>query len=166
MSPPRLLKGKRFEQKPKPVRPSPDFQDNCGVKYNLQLRTQLNEIIDCIANGQPIPGEYYKSNLDAHGDRMLREIGVKHLHLGGQGSDVIVYMAEFDTWVELIEINTHVHLESEPRGKELKGIFRIAAAAAVGAAAGATGETVIRKRRKRRRKRRHSEAGLTTKERP
>jgi len=149
----KLLKGKRFEQKPKPVKPSPHFQDHCGVKYNLQQRTQLYEIIDCIENGQPIPAEYYKSNLDAHGDRMLREIGVKHLHLGGQGSDVIVYMAEFDTWVELIEINTHVHLESEPRGKELKGIFTIAAAAAAGAAAGAAGETLVRKRRKRRRKR-------------
>ena len=161
----KLLKGKRFEQKPKPVRKSPDFQDRCGVEHNAQLKLQLYELIDAIEAGKPVPAEYYRSNLDEHGDRMLREIGVKHMHLGGQGSDVIVYMAEFETWVELIEINTHVHLESEPRGKELKGIFRVAAAAAAGAAAGAAGETLVRKRRKRRRRRR-STGELPTKGRP
>lgn len=161
----KLLKGKRFEQKPKPVRPSPDFQDRCGVEHNARLKLQLYELIDAIEAGIPVPAEYYKSNLDEHGDRMLLEIGVKHLHLGGQGSDVIVYLAEFETWVELLEINTHVHLESEPRGKELKGIFRVAAAAAAGAAAGAAGETLVRKRRRRPRKRRNN-GGVTTKEHP
>jgi hypothetical protein len=90
--------------------------------------------------------------VDRHGDRLLDELGVKHLHLGGRGSDIIVYLEEFDAWVELLEINTHVHLESEPRGKDLKGLFRVAAAATVGAAAGAAAETVIRKRRRRRRR--------------
>ena len=147
-----LLKGKRFEQKPKPVRKAPDFQDYCGVGYNLQRRNQLYEVIDCIESGQPIPPEYYKSNLDAHGDRLLRELGVKHLHLDGPGSDVVVYMAEFEDWVELIEINGHVHLETEPRGKDLKGQFL---AAALGAAAGAAmGAAVGKSARKAKRKKR------------
>ncbi len=138
MKPPKLLRGKRFEQKPKVVKQSPQFDDYCGVKYNAKLRQQLYEIIDCIENGQLIPEEYYQSQIDKQGDRLLRELGIKHLHLDGQGSDIIAYFAEFGNWVELVEINTHVHLESEPRGKELKGIFRAAVGAVlVGAAVGA-----------------------------
>ena len=153
MKPLKLLKGKRFEQKPKPVKPAPDFQDYCGVSSNARVRWQLYEIIDAIEAGNPVPTEYYKSNLDAHGDRMLSEIGVKHLHIGGQGSDIIVYMAEFEDWVELLEINTHVHLESEPRGDALTGAFRGAVAGAVvGAAVGAVAGEKKRRRRRRRRK--------------
>lgn len=126
MKPQRLLKGKRFEQKPKRVVPSPHFADHCGVKHNARLKLQLNEIIDCIHNGWPIDERFYQGQIDRQGDRLLREVGVKHLHLGGQGSDIIVYLAEFEDWVELLEINTHVHLEDEPRGKDLKGRFRAA----------------------------------------
>lgn len=90
---------------------------------DARLLTQFNEIVDCITNGWPVPGEYYRSQIDDQGDRLLGELGVKHLHLGGQGSDVILYVAEFPDWVELLEINGHVHLESEPRGRDLKGRF-------------------------------------------
>lgn len=130
MNPPTPLKGKRFEQKPKRVIKADDFADNCGVMHDARLRWQLNDIIDSITNGFRVREEYYARGIDARGDRLLRELGVKHLHLGGPGSDIIVYMAEFDTWVELLEINTHVHLETEPRGKDLKGRFRGAVEAA------------------------------------
>lgn len=102
--------------------------------HHARLQGELNEILDCIHNGWPIPDRYYPRDVDRHGDRLLNELGVKHLHLDGRGSDIIVYLAEFDTWVELLEINTHVHLESEPRGKELKGRFRSAAVAGAAAA--------------------------------
>lgn len=161
------LKGsRRFEQKPKRVTKADDFCDECGVQYNARLQLELNEALDCIHNGWEIPDHFYPRDVDKYGDRLLNELGVKHLHLGGQGSDVIVYMAEFDSWVELLEINTHVHLETEPRGKELKSAVRLAAAAVIGAAAGAAGETVIRKRRRRRRKRRGAKTEITPKERP
>jgi hypothetical protein len=153
LPPPEPLKGsRRFEQKPKRVIKADDFSDQCGVEHDARLLIELNEILDCIHNGWEIPDRYYPRDVDRHGDRLLDELGVKHLHLGGRGSDIIVYLAEFDAWVELLEINTHVHLESEPRGKDLKGLFRVAAAATVGAAAGAAAETVIRKRRRRRRR--------------
>lgn len=118
------LKGKRFEQKAKPILKAPDFADHCGVMSDARLRAQLHLLFDCIENGFSVPEDYYSAQIDKHGDRLLSELGIKHLHLSGPGSDVIVYMAEFDTWVELLEINTHVHLESEPRGKGLKGRFR------------------------------------------
>lgn len=66
---------------------------------------------------------------------------MKHLHLGGQGSDVIVYMAEFETWVELLSIDTHVHLESDPRGKDLRGRFRSAIESSVKMVRQATSRT-------------------------
>lgn len=120
----KLLRGKRFEQKPKRVVKSPQFRDYCGVESDVRLLLDFNEVLDCLHNGEEIPDRFYKLNVDRHGDRLLNEIGVKHLHLGGQGSDVIVYFAEFDRAVELIEINGHIHLESEPRGAALRGYFR------------------------------------------
>lgn len=96
---------------------------------DARLRWQFNHLMDCITNGFTIPEECYSSQIDKQGDRLLSELGVKHLHLSGPGSDIIVYLAEFDTWVELLEINTHVHLESEPRGKGLRGRFRDAVGA-------------------------------------
>ena len=143
-SPP--LKGKRFEQKPKVIVKAPDFGDHCGVMHDARLRVQLNFLLDCISNGFQIPEEYYSDRIDKQGDRLLSELGVKHLHLSGPGSDIIVYMAEFENWVELIEINTHVHLESEPRGAGLKGAFRGALAKAVKA---------VKPKKKKPRRRRH-----------
>lgn len=155
MKPLKLLKGKRFEQKPKRVVQAPDFHDYCGVKHHARLMTEFHELLDCIHNGWPISDEFYQRQIDLQGDRLLQQLGVKHLHLGGQGSDVIVYMAEFEDWVELIEINTHVHLESEPRGRDLKGAFRVAGAAAAGAVVGTAvaGATSSKRRRRRPRKR-------------
>lgn len=152
MAPHKLLKGKRFEQKPKIVRKAPDFHDHCGVRSHARLTGELHEILDCLHNGWPIPPEFYPGRIDTQGDRLLRELGVKHLHLDGPGSDIIVYMAEFEDWIELLEINTHVHLESEPRGKELKGAFRAAAAATAAAGALAATQALRRKRRRGKRK--------------
>ena len=154
MKSPKLLKGKRFEQKPKIVRQAPDYRDHCGVHYHARLKNELHEILDCLHNGWAIPERYYPGGIDARGDRLLSEIGVKHLHLDGQGSDIIVYLAEFEDWVELIEINTHVHLESEPRGESLTGRFRVATAvvASAGAAVGAAVAGKVGHKRRRRKK--------------
>lgn len=89
----------------------------------------------------------YKCDIDLRGDRMLR---FQARHLCGQRSDTIVNMTEFESWAELIVINTHVQLESEPRGVDLKGLFSIAVHKAVEAA---TPKKMRNTRRPRSRKR-------------
>jgi hypothetical protein len=54
---------------------------------------------------------------------LLEETGVKHLHLGGRGSETVVYLVELADRVIMLRISGHAYLEDEPRGSLLMRIF-------------------------------------------
>lgn len=91
--------------------------------YDARLLTEFNDIVDHLANGWEIPDRYLPLGIGIRRDRLLDELGVKHLHLKSRGSDILLYLVEYPDRVELLEINTHVHLEDEPRGHLLGRLF-------------------------------------------
>jgi hypothetical protein len=42
-----------------------------------------------------------------------------HLHLGGNHSDVLVFLIQYANKVVLLETNTHVHFRTQPAGKNI-----------------------------------------------
>lgn len=80
------------------------------------MSLQLNELVDCIHNGHTVSDEYYRLQVGRDKDLLLEEAGVKHLHLGGRASDVIVYLIEKEERVIVLRISDHRYLEDEPRG--------------------------------------------------
>lgn len=55
-----------------------------------------------------MPDEFYSATA-GHPDRdpLLRDYGVMHLHLGGKGSDTLLFLMQFADKVVLLETNTH-----------------------------------------------------------
>ncbi len=84
---------------------------------------QFNELMDCIANGWPVPDEFYRLEVDQNRDLLLERTGVKHLHLGGRGSDILVYLVELEDRVIMLRISGHAYLQDNPRGSLLQKIF-------------------------------------------
>jgi hypothetical protein len=80
-------------------------------------------LADCIENGWPVPDEYYRFDVDKNRDSLLRATGVKHLHLDGRGSDIIVYLVELPDKVIALLIANHQYLEDNPRGSLLRRLF-------------------------------------------
>jgi hypothetical protein len=78
---------------------------------------------DFITNGHEVADEFYRLDLGKNRDRLLHELGVKHLHLGGRGSSNLVYLVELDDRVIVLLIGDHAYLEDEPRGSLLRKIF-------------------------------------------
>lgn len=89
------------------------------------MRTQFHELADHIENGWPLPNDFYRLDVDENRDRLLHAIGVKHLHLDGRASDILVYLLEFTDSVIALLIANHAYLEDEPRGNLLRDLFRI-----------------------------------------
>ncbi len=80
---------------------------------------------------------------------MLADQGIMHLHLGGRGSDVLVFLIQYADRVVLLETNTHVHFRTQPAGKNIVALTQswlrtleneMAAAAALAAAAATEAE--------------------------
>ena len=74
-------------------------------------------------NGWPVPDEFYRIDIDENKDRLLVATGVKHLHLNGRGSEIVVYLVELDEKVVVLLIDDHKFLEDEPRGYMIKRLF-------------------------------------------
>lgn len=79
----------------------------------------LATILSCIQNGLELDDRYYRRGLGATTDTLLAKHGVMHLHLGGQGSNCILYLIQYSDHVLLIEVSGHGYLDSVPEGKGL-----------------------------------------------
>ena len=112
-----------MEVKAKPFKLHVDFDDRIGALADARLRGQFDDLADFIENGVSVPDEFYRQEVDENTDRLLRAIGVKHLHLNGRTSDIIVYLVEFADQVVALLIANHAFLEDEPRGNLLKTLF-------------------------------------------
>ncbi|WP_156367681.1 hypothetical protein [Brevundimonas sp. Leaf363] len=99
----------RIQLKPKPVTTWAGWFDTAGVSADPKLRNDLLDLIDLITEGKPIPNRYYRSS--AGRDRLLEEEGIMHLHLGHAGSNVIIYLLQFEDEVLLLAAGTHAELQ-------------------------------------------------------
>ncbi|MGJ3629286.1 hypothetical protein AB5I41_24940 [Sphingomonas sp. MMS24-JH45] len=82
----------------------------------------MSDFVDftmCIANGNPLPRQLYRKGLDVTTDFSAQKTGVKHIHLGGQNSDVLVFLVEFPDEVAMLEINTHRRFDRDRVGELL-----------------------------------------------
>ena len=47
-----------------------------------------------------------------------------HPHLGGEGSDILVFPIQYRDRVLLLETNTHVHFRTQPAGKNILALHQ------------------------------------------
>lgn len=127
-----------------------------------RLRDELNDIIDRLSRGEPLPRRYYRAGINATPDQLLQRTGIKHLHLGGQDSDVLLYAVEYPDQVVLLQINTHIHFRSKPVGRLLESLFGLhlskTDAAVLAAGATAIASTLAKSRKRWRKKQRPPES--------
>ena len=112
------LRTERIAAKPKHI-DQYNFADELGVCADVRLRGEFDDLLDHISNGWEIPDHFYRADIGKNKDRLLEETGIKHLHLNGSGSDIIVYLIELEDRVILLRISGHAYLEDEPRGSGL-----------------------------------------------
>ena len=108
----------RIEAKPKPVY-AEQFEDFAAVRKRLDLRAELDEIIESIERGDGVPEPHYRAGIDRDQDGLLADHGIMHLHLGGKASDILVFLIQYEDRVVLLETNTHVHFRTQPPGKNI-----------------------------------------------
>lgn len=105
------------------MRSSPKFKDySRRVVAGSQYEDDLNDIIDKIGGGYALPDRYYRAGIDRDEDRLLDEQGIMHLHLGGRDSDVLLFLVQYEDRVVLLEINSHKHFTTEPKGTLLRAL--------------------------------------------
>lgn len=86
------------------------------------LENDLNEIIDRIGAGRAIPERFYRAGIDRDPDELLDTLGIMHLHLGNRGSDELLFLVQYSERVVLLEINSHKHFATEPKGTLLAAL--------------------------------------------
>jgi hypothetical protein len=99
------------------------FEDQIGVLRHARFRRQFDDLADHIVNGWDVPDDFYRVDVDQNIDRLLQATGVKHLHLDGRTSDILVYLVELADQVIVLLIANHAYLQDRPRGKTLREIF-------------------------------------------
>lgn len=105
----------RIEAKSKHVEEDRAF----GIHISLTER-ELADLVDIrtrIAAGTALPSKYYRRS--KVGDRLLKTQNIMHLHLGGQGSDALLYLIQYPYHVLFLSVDTHVHLDDIPPGKKI-----------------------------------------------
>lgn len=122
---PERLRCERFEPRPKEVIRGATYNDHTrSVASNPRLLDDLEKIADCIEEGRPLERRFYRSGLDIDDDPLLEQEGIKHLHLENMGSDVLLFVVEYRDRVVFLEVNTHKHFKTEPKGSVLLSLHR------------------------------------------
>lgn len=116
---PTALRGSYFEARPKHVRMLQTFRDYTGKLKDPRCLMDLTEVVTRISSGRRLPDEFYRAYIETTTDFLLQVTGVKHLHLGGQNSDVLLFAVEFPTEVALLELNGHRRFDRKRVGELL-----------------------------------------------
>lgn len=99
---------------------SPGFCDRSGlVRPDSKAADDLATIIHLLGEGSPIPERFYRNFVGDGKDQLLIDLGIKHLHLGGSTSDILLFLVEYEDKVLLLEINNHKAFSEEPVGTTL-----------------------------------------------
>lgn len=102
--------------------------DYVGIdKLESRFSTDLKTLRRCVLEGRPLPPGFYRQGKGQDEDRALKEYGVMHLHLGGQKSDVLVFLMQFPDDVVALEINNHGPFSDHPPGRGVDARWRVAA---------------------------------------
>ena len=117
---PRGLRAPKIAAVRKAIRYADAFQDYTGKADQDRYASDLEELLHRIGEGFALPDRFYRAGFDKGGDELLEIEGVKHLHLGGRNSDVLVYLVEYEHVVQLLEINDHKAFSSKPIGHLLR----------------------------------------------
>ncbi|WP_144880195.1 hypothetical protein [Gluconacetobacter diazotrophicus] len=88
----------------------------------------LNKLRRLINSGGDI-SQYYRQS--ARLDILLKKKQVLHLHLGGPGSDTLLYLIQYPQHVLFLCVDSHIHLEDTPPGKRFLIIGRKEAEASI-----------------------------------
>jgi len=116
--PARRLRLRRIEKKPKKVFTS-RWTDYAGIKENPALLDEFDDIVESIERGDGVPEAHYRTGIDVDSDDLLAQRGIMHLHLGGQNSDVLIFLIQYADRVVLLETNTHIRFRTQPAGKNI-----------------------------------------------
>lgn len=115
------LRQRRIEKKPKAVEKAASF--STALIDGDDARTdELIDIIESIERGDGVPEAYYRKDIDTDRDRFLDRYGVIHLHLEHKGSDLLVYLVQYDDRVVLVALGGHDDLSINPPGRVLKAL--------------------------------------------
>lgn len=99
---------------------APSFIDWTNTIFSVdELEAEFNEIVDCLLEGKLVPEKYYRHRVEHSPDALLASDGIKHLHLGGRDSEIILFLVEYEDRVVLLEANDHRHFASKPKGSLL-----------------------------------------------
>lgn len=81
---------------------------NRGIERESQAEEDFFAVIDAIGAGNLVPERCYRHGIDRNHprDELLEDRGIKHLHLGGANSDIILYLVEYEEFVLFLEIGT------------------------------------------------------------
>ncbi len=121
----RRLRCERFECKRKEVILAPTYKDHTrSVERDERLIDDLEQITDHLERGRTLPRRFYRSGLDIDTDPLLEQEGIKHLHLGDMGSDTLLFAVEYADRVVFLEVNTHKHFNTEPKGSVLLSLHQ------------------------------------------
>lgn len=103
-----------IEPRPKQVVEDENFY--IGKLLTQRQIEELDRIRGLIAVGGDL-GPYYRRSKTF--DELLRRQRIMHLHLGGPGSDAILYLIRYPEHVLFLCIDGHVHLDDVPPGKRI-----------------------------------------------
>lgn len=97
------------------------FSKHRNIRPDLtaEEKNDLFDLQTAIEAGQELPDRFYRKGLGQRGDELLVKHGVMHLHLGGQDSDTIVYLMQFESHVLILDVSDHRYLDETPPGKSL-----------------------------------------------
>jgi len=113
------LRGPRFQSRSKEVLHLEPFVDHTRILKTEPYASDYLKFIRSIANGLPLQYGFYRREIDTSPDELLERHGIKHVHLGGAGSDVLLFAAEYEDVVILLEVNDHKHFNTDPIGSVL-----------------------------------------------
>jgi len=108
------LEHPRIEPKPKTVMRDDEFV--LAIDLSERQQRDYATIVGLIQVGGDL-APYYRRSQTA--DRLLKTRQVLHLHLGGPGSDAILYAIQYPEHVLLVRVDSHIHLNDLPPGKRL-----------------------------------------------
>lgn len=106
----------RIEPKPKRILEVDGFEPEIDLTKAQVL--DLIQIRNRITNGLDLE-EFYRAGIDSNPHPLLTDHEVMHLHLGGKGSDALLYLVQYPNHVVFVTIDTHVHVNDVPPGKKL-----------------------------------------------
>lgn len=128
---PDRIRTPRFAQgKLRRVERGGSFSDHTSLKvltpgtpfYDEAMADEFDDLIERLAAGDLLPERCYRNGIDRDSDELLDSYGIKHLHLGGSDSDVLVFVVEYEGLVVLLGIHEHTAFRGQPVGTALRSL--------------------------------------------